>query len=563
MGALRVDVDKFGGKTASVAKPIDYESAGSMTIVRDIVKTKIKEGKKVVMVISAFSKTTDYLVGLEEMIRAGEIVDENQVKGYLNEFVRKPHEKLANDLNIPLKSTINMGFNPVYNEVVESANALIRSKNKFSSSDSMLGVYSPMPFMMAFLSYLEKRNTSIDRIVQEFDIMKEYIGARDHLVTAGERMILPFYKNFMNHRRSRLIRGTEAITIPAEKIFYTDGKYGSANIDTNLSLGRVKGALLPALMDNSVKVVIVPGFYGATKGGSITCFGRGGSDLTAVALAYFLSLIPEIKVEGPCLTKDTNGIMVVNPKEIYSTTNKEKGNIPSTDVPLVPYTGIPQIDNLNYSDAMEIEAVHAGAVQFANKHGMTINIKKISDYFGSKASTISGNKTTSGYKLIGGTKDSILFETRGTFKDEPGESYWFGSILYKYGINVSKFMHYIGDTILVLDRGNERLPQAMGEMEKYMPIGLKECSLVRASGDVLASDRTDFENIGSMLGAHVLSPFVRGYNTLSTAIPKFPERDGIDFYRAALTAYYDMWYDKQMEHTRKIITKLRNTFLKG
>ena len=54
------------------------------------------------------------------------------------------------------------------------------------------------------------------------------------------------------------------------------------------------------------EIVVVPGFYGARPGGRVACFGRGGSDLTALVLAEALS--------ARCvLYKDVDGIYTDDP----------------------------------------------------------------------------------------------------------------------------------------------------------------------------------------------------------------------------------------------------------
>lgn len=80
----------------------------------------------------------------------------------------------------------------------------------------------------------------------------------------------------------------------------TDNNFGNANIikvNPNNILNRFK----------QYKTLIVTGFQGATKDGDITTLGRGGSDITAIALAQ--------AIKSPCVEiyTDVDGVMTADP----------------------------------------------------------------------------------------------------------------------------------------------------------------------------------------------------------------------------------------------------------
>ncbi|MEM3463741.1 MAG: aspartate kinase [Candidatus Bathyarchaeia archaeon] len=82
---------------------------------------------------------------------------------------------------------------------------------------------------------------------------------------------------------------------------------------------RVVKHVLP-LLDQSV-VVVVPGFVGKTLDGKITTMGRGGSDITALVLAWAL------KAKQVILVTDVDGIMTADPKLV-----KSARKVPEIDV---------------------------------------------------------------------------------------------------------------------------------------------------------------------------------------------------------------------------------------
>ncbi|MFH0984460.1 MAG: aspartate kinase [Candidatus Omnitrophota bacterium] len=98
--------------------------------------------------------------------------------------------------------------------------------------------------------------------------------------------------------------GHEAVSFTGSQVgTITDEFHSKARIQ-NISADRIKKAL------SAGKIVIVAGFQGQTPSGEITTLGRGGSDLTAVALAVAL------KAKHCEIYTDVDGIYTADPRVI-------------------------------------------------------------------------------------------------------------------------------------------------------------------------------------------------------------------------------------------------------
>lgn len=97
-------------------------------------------------------------------------------------------------------------------------------------------------------------------------------------------------------------QGHDAISLTGAQVgIITDKAHTKARIET-ISARRIRNAL------TENKIVIVAGFQGMTEDGEITTLGRGGSDLSAVALAQTL------KAKVCEIYTDVNGIYTTDPR---------------------------------------------------------------------------------------------------------------------------------------------------------------------------------------------------------------------------------------------------------
>jgi aspartate kinase len=126
----------------------------------------------------------------------------------------------------------------------------------------------------------------------------------------------------------------------------TDGVHSKARI-RNISPDRLEESLKQG------KVVIVAGFQGRTEEDAITTLGRGGSDLTAVALAAAL------KADLCQIFTDVEGVYTADPRVVP---NARK------------------IENISFDEMLEMASLGAKVMQsrsieFAKKFGVTLEVR--------------------------------------------------------------------------------------------------------------------------------------------------------------------------------------------
>jgi aspartate kinase/aspartokinase/homoserine dehydrogenase 1 len=120
----------------------------------------------------------------------------------------------------------------------------------------------------------------------------------DEILSYGERLSSLILSGFL---RSRDFNCKELL--PGDIPFVTDGVYGKASVDCELSSSAVQ-----AKLDGSS--FVIPGFYGVSRQGKTTVLGRGGSDYAAACLANC------INAESLDVWKDVNGFMSADPEII-------------------------------------------------------------------------------------------------------------------------------------------------------------------------------------------------------------------------------------------------------
>jgi aspartate kinase len=143
-----------------------------------------------------------------------------------------------------------------------------------------------------------------------------------------------------------------ALEVPAVSLtgaqagIVTDGVHTKAKIQ-NITPKQIHGLL------NDAKVVIVAGFQGQTAEGQITTLGRGGSDLTAIALAAAL------KADLCQIFTDVDGIYTADPR-------------------IVPWAR--KLDTIAYDELLEFAGAGAKvmqlrSVEFAKKFGVVFEVR--------------------------------------------------------------------------------------------------------------------------------------------------------------------------------------------
>jgi aspartate kinase len=143
-----------------------------------------------------------------------------------------------------------------------------------------------------------------------------------------------------------------ALNVPAVSLtgaqagIVTDGVHTKARIH-NITPKQVHSAL------NAGNVVIVAGFQGQTMDGQITTLGRGGSDLTAIALAAAL------KADLCQIYTDVDGVYTADPR-------------------IVP--GAKKLEEISYDEMLELASLGAKvmqsrSVEFAKKFGVIFEVR--------------------------------------------------------------------------------------------------------------------------------------------------------------------------------------------
>ena len=144
----------------------------------------------------------------------------------------------------------------------------------------------------------------------------------------------------------------EAAGIPAASLTGAQAGIVTDGVHTKAKIQNITPKQVHALLDAG-NVVIVAGFQGQTSEGHITTLGRGGSDLTAIALAAAL------KAELCQIYTDVDGVYTADPR-------------------LVP--GARKLAEISYDEMLELAGAGAKvmqlrSVEFAKKFGVVFEVR--------------------------------------------------------------------------------------------------------------------------------------------------------------------------------------------
>jgi aspartate kinase len=131
----------------------------------------------------------------------------------------------------------------------------------------------------------------------------------DVLLAAGELIAAAVLADELTHA------GLDAIALSgAQAGIVTNGKHGDAKVL------RVETQLLRQLLDDGV-IPVVAGFQGASEDGAITTLGRGGTDLSAIAIGHALD------AERVDIYTDVSGAMTADPRRIPEARTIERASL--------------------------------------------------------------------------------------------------------------------------------------------------------------------------------------------------------------------------------------------
>ena len=167
----------------------------------------------------------------------------------------------------------------------------------------------------------------------------------DQLLATGEQVTI-----------SLMAMALEALGAPA--ISFTAGQIGMITNDVHTK-ARIKSINVRRIHEQleAGKIVIVAGFQGVTQDGAVTTLGRGGSNVTLVAIAAAL------KAEVCENYTDVDGIYTADPR-------------------IVPNAR--KIDRISYDEMLELASLgasvlHNRAVEFAKKYNVPIHVRSSSN----------------------------------------------------------------------------------------------------------------------------------------------------------------------------------------
>ncbi|MDP0498316.1 MAG: aspartate kinase [Verrucomicrobiota bacterium JB024] len=143
-----------------------------------------------------------------------------------------------------------------------------------------------------------------------------------------------------------------ALGIPAVSRLGSQAGFQTDAVHTRARIRDITGGDIPARLAEG-KVVIVAGFQGQNEDGEITTLGRGGSDLSAVALAAGL------KADVCQIYTDVEGVYTADPRVVP---NARK------------------IDEISYEEMLELasmgsKVMQARAVEFSQKHNVIFEVR--------------------------------------------------------------------------------------------------------------------------------------------------------------------------------------------
>ena len=209
--------------------------------------------------------------------------------------------------------------------------------------------------------------------------------------------------------------GAQAISLTGAQIgIRTDSSHTRARIQS-IPTDRMR-----QLLDED-KIVIAAGFQGIDENFNITTLGRGGSDLTAVALAAVL------KADACEIYTDVDGVYTTDPRIL---------------------TEARKVSQISYDEMLELASLGAGvlhsrSVEFAKRYGVPIHVRHS---FSDKPGSLVVAESESPSQSVGGaavTKNESLVSIK-DIPDQPGTSLTIFEKIAGENITVDMIVQNIG-----------------------------------------------------------------------------------------------------------------------
>ena len=200
-----------------------------------------------------------------------------------------------------------------------------------------------------------------------------YIRSSGELNDSAYAFAVSRGENFSSHVLGEHLkaRGVESRLFAGEELLITDENYRDALV--NLERTRVNVRVkLGSVIEGSV-VPIVAGFSGRSESGRISILGRGGSDDTAVCVAYCLGAKSVVKYV------DQKGLMTIDPKfleeVIHSPVNGKLEELPEPEV--IPYLSYVEASELMREE--RIKVVHYKVLNPLIMGDIRFHVKDVTD----------------------------------------------------------------------------------------------------------------------------------------------------------------------------------------
>jgi aspartate kinase len=163
----------------------------------------------------------------------------------------------------------------------------------------------------------------------------------DILLAAGELIAAAVFAEEL------IAHGIDAVALSGARAgIVTDRRHGDATIL------RVEPRAVYELLERGI-VAVVAGFQGATEDGTITTLGRGGTDLSAIAIGHAL------EAERVDIYTDVSGAMTADPRRIPEARTIERASLAE----------------MNELASHGAKVMHSKAADYANRTGTAYTIK--------------------------------------------------------------------------------------------------------------------------------------------------------------------------------------------
>lgn len=201
--------------------------------------------------------------------------------------------------------------------------------------------------MREFEHCLNKFLAELERLYYGLNFIQEITPKiSDTISSFGERLSACLLSSIM------LAKGIKSIyRMPHSIGIVTDGKFGDATANLKKTEENVRKILSPLIKKD--QIIFIPGFFGVSKQGDITTFGRGGSDYSAAVIAMASG------AENLEIWKDVDGYLSADPKFI-------------PESQLIPHLSYDEAAELSYFGA---KILHPRTVEPLRKKRLIITIK--------------------------------------------------------------------------------------------------------------------------------------------------------------------------------------------